>query len=313
MPDSRLSQPQLAAILARYDIAAPGVVPEPDGTTNSSYLIRGRSASYVLTVLDDHDENSARRLTALLDHLVRHGVPTSRPLRGRDGTELTTFGGTPVLVKQYLRGDCRAQLPRYNCAAAGELLGRVHTVPVPNWLPRRGRRLPAGWLAQVDTFADRRFADWLREQWVDAAAVETLAGPYGLVHGEYAARNLVVGEDGRLAVLDWETASHDLLVLDLGAALIRLCAIDGRFDADRAAALLAGYRRSRELTDAEYAHLRAAAHHAGLRIAYHRYLRYRRNRPNPVRAHLYRALPGFLASLDQHWPRLLVNSGARGR
>ncbi|MFK3979969.1 phosphotransferase [Micromonospora sp. NPDC050397] len=311
--DSRLSQPELATILARYDIAAPGVVPEPDGTTNSSYLIRGRSASYVLTVLDDHDVASARRLTALLDHLVRHGVPTSRPLRGRDGTELTTLGGVPVLVKQYLRGHCRAPLPRYNCAAAGALLGRVHTVPVPNWLPRRARRLPAGWLAQVDTFPDRRFADWLRERWVDVAGVENLAGPYGLVHGEYVARNLVIGEDGRLAVLDWETASHDLLLLDLGTALVRLCAIDGRFDADRAASLLGGYRRSRELTDAEQAHLRLAAQYAVLRIAYHRYLRYRRHRPDPARAHHYRELPGFLSSLDQHWSRLLLSPSVRSR
>ncbi|WP_329107838.1 phosphotransferase [Micromonospora sp. NBC_01699] len=313
MPDSRLDQPQLATLLARYDIAAPDVVPSPDGTTNSSYLIRGRTASYVLTVLEDHDETSARRLTALLDHLIRHGVPTSRPLRGRDGAELTTFRGRPVLVKQYLRGDCRAPLPRHACAAAGALLGRVHTVPVPNWLPRRVRRLPTGWLAQVDTFADRRFADWLRERWVDAAGVETLAGPYGLVHGEYVARNLVIGEDGRLAVLDWETASHDLLLLDLGMALVRLCAIDGRFDADRAAAVLGGYRRTRELTDGEYAHLRPAAHYAGLCVAFHRYLRYQRTRPDPDAVHRYRALPTFLASLDQQWDRLLVNSAARSR
>jgi homoserine kinase type II len=292
---------QVQQILACYSISVHESQPLSGGAANSSFLIQTDSVPYVLTVLDNHDQRSADQLVALLEHLAGYGIPTSRPLRTSDGRTFASFVSKPVLVKEYVRGRCDGALPVEQYAAAGRLLGQVHAVPAPNWLPENGRRLPADAARRLSEFQDREFAAWLRDQWTRALDFEQINVPRGLVHGDYFADNLVVCLDGRLTVLDWETASHDHLLLDIGMAIVGLCRTDGRFLPDRAAMLVSGYRQSRAMTPAEIEHLQDAVRYASLIIAYHRYLRHHITHPDPAKQHLYLEMPQFVDSIDKNW------------
>jgi homoserine kinase type II len=288
-------------ILARYAIVVGQVEPLSGGAANSSYLVRATSADYVLTVLDNHDEFSARRLGALLTHLVTHEVPTGRPIKTVDGDDVSVFSGRPVLVKEYLPGHSGAPLPAHYLNAAGRLLAEVHAVPVPKWLPVNGRRLPQDSPERMEKFRDAAFVRWLRLRLEQSRVIDTFGGPVGLVHGDYFADNLVVCNNNQLAVLDWETATRDLLVLDIGMAIVGLCRQDGKFLARDASDLLTGYESRRPLGPQERETLRPASIYACLVIAYHRYLRHNVTHPDPDKRHLYLEIPDFVQSLEEQW------------
>lgn len=138
-------------------------------------------------------------------------------------------------------------------------------------------------------------------QWQRAHPVEELTGPYGLVHGDCFPDNLVITDRGDLALLDWETATRDLLILDLGMAIVGLCRTDGQLRPDCADSLLDGYETVRRLTDDERRQLPNAVRYTSIVIAYHRYLRHHIVHPDPANQHLYREIPRFVQSLDDHW------------
>jgi homoserine kinase type II len=298
---TNLSRAQVDEIVAAYPLRLRDVSPMSGGAANSSYLLDTDAGAYVLTILNNHDEASATQLETVMEHLVAHGIPTNRPLRARDGEALAWFGDRPVMLKEFVTGTCGEPLPDSRLAASGELLARVHTVPVPPRLPRNHRRLPDGWLTVAKEFEDQTFAAWLHDTYEIAAPVLDLDGPAGLVHGDYFADNLVIGDDGQIAILDWETAGHDLLVLDLGMAIVGLCRRKGDFRPKLSDELIAGYERRRSLAEPERELLYEAVLYSSLVIAYHRYRRHHLTHPDPAKANLYLEIPRFVDSVSTQW------------
>lgn len=120
-----LSPAHIEELLAQYGLRPLTARPLAGGAANSSYLVDSDSAPHVLTVLDNHDTQSAEQLAALLEHLVRHHVPTSRPLVTSKGERLTQISGRPVLFKEYIAGRCLPELSADQCRTAGSLLAKI--------------------------------------------------------------------------------------------------------------------------------------------------------------------------------------------
>lgn len=310
---THLSRSDIEAVISNYPLRLVEVRPLPGGAANSSYLLHTDAGPHVLTVLDNHDRDSASKLVQLMRHLVCHRIPTSHPVRTLDGDDLAEFAGRAVVIKQYLHGRCQPHLHPGDHHQAGQLLAKVNAVPPPPWLPRNSRRLPADWATVTDKFHDRTFRTWMHTQHDIAAAVNTLNGPYGLVHGDYFADNLVVGDDGTIAVLDWETATTDLLLLDVGMAIVGLCRHDGTFLPEQATQLLSGYQSHRRLQEAERGLLFEAALYASLVIAYHRYRRHHLTHPDPAKADLYKEIPRFVDNLRAQWSNVGPGSASSPR
>jgi homoserine kinase type II len=255
----------------------------------------------VLTVLDNHDWESATTVARLLRHLDINGVTVGSVVQATDGEDLTRFESRPVLLRHYVRGVCHDLLPSEWLPEAGRVLASIHAVPPPDHLPSRSRRLPSDALDRIGSFTDRAFADWLLRRLEQAEPLTRLDEPRGLVHGDYFSDNLVVTDEGGIGVLDWETATRDLFVLDLGMAIVGLCRWEGEFLPDRARRLLSGYQQSRELGSCEGAVLWPATLYAAVVIAYHRYLRHHVLYPDPAKQQLYLEIPKFIESCEQRW------------
>lgn len=114
------------------------------GMANSSYLTRGPQGLHVLTVLDNHDPDSARNLGNLLRHLNGEGVSTPAPLITSDGAIIAVHERRPVMVRPYVAGRCHKVLPGRLLPAVGAALAVVHGMPVDGVpaVPFQGRRLP---------------------------------------------------------------------------------------------------------------------------------------------------------------------------
>ncbi|MFB9686005.1 phosphotransferase [Amycolatopsis plumensis] len=302
---SPLATDTLAQLYERFGLSCATAEPLAGGAANTSYLITTvDDRQYVLTVLDNHDTVSATRLARLLRHLVDCGVPTSEPLPDRSGQPVATLANRLFLLKNYLPGTCQTQLPSSALRAAGALLARLREVPPPAFDLPVGRRLPADALELAEKFADHDFADWVRTHAALGRLPAANQSRSVLVHGDLAGDNLVLGENGRLAVLDWETAALDLPVVDLGMTLYALCRTDGRFDLARARQLLSGYAEVWPPSGQEWDLLLPAITHAAVLIGYHRYRRHHIRYPDKAKQHLYLEVPPYLADIRTRWPDL---------
>ena len=292
----------LPALARRYGLHEPTAEALAGGATNSSFrlTVPGEDRGYVLTALDDHDEAGARRLARIIRTAARLGLPTDRVVAGLDGDDVTMLGDRPYLLKELIPGRVRDPLPAELLPAAGELLARLHTLPPEELnLPVAARRLSAAHLAVAAGFADREFTAWMESRLavVGRHEADRRWTPCA-IHGDLFADNLIVRPDGGLSVIDWETASLDDPLLDLGMTAVGLCQdTAGRLSAERLGRLLDGYCRLRPLPPQDRADLPVQIVHASVIIAFHRYHRHNVRFPDAERATHYRRMIGFAESV----------------
>lgn len=298
---TQLSESQIEEVLHGYGLEPQAASHLDGGAANSSYhVITGNGGEYTLTVLDHAGNLSADLLVDLLQHVAQHGISTGEPVPNNAGSLLSSFDGHRIVLKRFVTGTCHDVPPAEHLSAAGSALAQVHGVPVPDWLPWGTRRLGDvdRQLAQIE---DEEFTAWVIRHLEDVQPLFDLETQRCITHGDFFADNLVVREDGSIAVLDWETSSIDTATVDLGFAIVGLASVDGLFDIRRMHAFLNGYENERALSAAESALLRQSVVYAGVRSAYFRYVRHHIWFPDPAKFDLYQKMQRFVTSVTHSW------------
>jgi homoserine kinase type II len=280
----------IRGIAERYGLGDCTITKLAGGAANSSFRVDALSGVFTLTVLDNHDQASAERLARLTHALYAAGVPTTDVVPASDGDLVTSWGQRPAIIKQWIEGTAHQRLPGEFLSAAGRILAQLHSAD-PSFpdLPVRTRRLSPEYEAAIGGFEDREFGEWLSHR---LGGVRGLRSRHGdvLTHGDLYPDNLIVRPDGGLAVIDWETASLDDPLLDLGMALVGLADVGAELDGERVRSVLDGYGSVRPLDSGDMGLLPAMAEHAALIIAFHRYYRHNVRLPNPKQALRYREM-----------------------
>ncbi|MFF3359177.1 phosphotransferase [Streptomyces sp. NPDC002917] len=289
----------LSRIAARYGLSGLTAAPMAGGMANSSFRVSSEQGqTYVLTVLDNHDVASAERLALRTEAMHGLGVPTSRLVRTVDGSWGGSTVGRPFILKEWISGDVHRELPFACLAPAGALLAAVHCLPADGLhLPTGTRHLSEDHLSLIPSFPDQEFAHWLSARLeVVLSGAGVISGQDGtVIHGDFTASNLVLGR--HISVIDWETATWDDPLLDIGMALVSVARIGTRYDQERAAAFLTGYRESGGGNGMRDRDVLAAVEHAALILAFHRYNRHHLRFPDPSKHHLYKEAVNFAEAL----------------
>ena len=188
---------------------------------------------------------------ALLGQAARAGVPVPAVVAGGEaGAGL----GAPFLVMERVEGEtlgprilrderyrrARERLVE-DCAAAA---ARIHTIPVARAGCLRAQSPLEEYRAVLDANGEPHPAFELAFRWL--VAHRPPPGPTVVVHGDLRLGNLVIGEDGLRAVLDWELAHLGDAAEDLGWLCVRAWRFGGRGEVagvGAAADLLDAYRR----------------------------------------------------------------------
>lgn len=116
--------------------------------------------------------------------------------------------------------------------------------------PRWGDPCPGGVWARADRKLLLAARDAVRER---LAALGTPPDRFGLIHADLGFENVLVADDGSAIVIDFDDCGRSWYLYELASVLYPL-EDDGRF-ADFRDALVTGYRRAGELTDAMLGHL----------------------------------------------------------
>ncbi len=299
-----VDQVDLATVSTRYALDEPRLASLPGGAANSSFRLSASSGEFVLTILDNHDSASAKRLAAHTQAVFELGVPTTEVVPTVNGDLVTMLEGRPAILKYWIAGEVQDPLPLSLLPAAGRILAQIHQlafhVPKLRDIPPGTRRLSVTHESAIPHFADKEFGFWLSAQLERVRRAEANREPAKkLVHGDLFADNLVVSGDGQISVLDWETISLDDPLLDLGMTIVGLGQEGGLLSPVRMDALVAGYREIRALDEADLIFLPIEVINAAVIIAYHRYVRHNIRFPDPSKSESYLEMIKFVGSVEE--------------
>ncbi|MDR0777473.1 MAG: homoserine kinase [Azonexus sp.] len=238
------------------------------GMQNSNYFVDTAGGRFVLTLFElPFAQGAVPELDfylALLDHLASRGLPCPRPLADAAGRRWRPLAGKPAALLSRLPGHAIEAPDAGQCRAVGRLLGELHVAaadfpaPPPNpcgadWC----RRVGAALLPRLNPDEAALLQDELAFQ----AARDDGGLPRGVIHADLFRDNVLWDAGRPSGVLDFYFAGADCLLLDLAVAANDWCA-----SAEELAALVAGYRAVRPLSEAEAAAWPALRRAAALRF-----------------------------------------------
>jgi Ser/Thr protein kinase RdoA (MazF antagonist) len=227
------------------------------GFANWSYRVRcAAGEEYVLTYCVSGTFEEAQVLAEVLCEVGRAGIATNVLLRTAGGAPIARWNGVGVLLKEYLPGGALEE-PRADLAhLAGRALGGLGDVAPPPGI----RAHHSYGLQFVDDLTPEELAGagaWFPAQAASLRERQPPEGREGLIHGDLFPDNMVVGPGGEVALIDFEEACCERLMLDVGMACVGLVAAFGvAGEAGRAlAAFVGGYRERQPAIAPELAHL----------------------------------------------------------
>lgn len=303
---STLGPSEIATLEEMYGFAIGSLAPLDGGMATSSFTAATVRGELVVSVLDNQDAVAALRLAQITDRMWRENVPTCEVVRRLDGGLLSVVGGKSVLVKQFLAGDARDQIPDELLPAAAQMLGRIHSIDHAGMdVPVGLRRLSPALRQVIDDFPNLEHAAWLRRR---LSRLDPYFPPsrdprrdrWTLIHGDFTPTNIVVSDDRqRMWTIDWETVTIDDPMLDCGMSVMNMCVAGNRLDSRRLDLFADGYSRSGR--SFEYDRIRVSVEYAAVIVAFHRYRRHNIRFPNPERKDYYRRMVEFV---EQEFPEV---------
>lgn len=268
-----MHQIEFPKILAQYGLRPTGE-PKPldGGEDNGNFRIATDQGEVVLREYRMSGIEKIRAELRLVAFLGENGFPTPAPFRTASG-ELVVEAERPSAVFPWVPGEVPTEMTAALAGQVGELLARMHLLTA-DWTDER---IPVidrlGLLRQglaarpeldgVDDWHDR-VRDFLEDRSEELERLHEL--PSGPLHHDLHRQNLLVADGEVTAVLDFDELNRGPLVIDL-ARVFHYLAVDHpdrRLPRDLADAAVAGYERTRTLSDTERELLPVAFDLAGM-------------------------------------------------
>lgn len=157
---------------------------------------------------------------------ARVGVPEPEIVARDDAFLIMERVEGETIARRILRDERFAEVRPRLAEQCGEILARIHSIPtdeIPN-LDARDPLLETA--AMIHTFDDSSPALELGLAWLERNRPE----PQGdvVLHGDFRLGNLIIGDDGIRAVLDWELVHRGDPVQDLGYLCVRAWRFGGK-------------------------------------------------------------------------------------
>jgi len=181
-----------------------------DGEWRPLVLRRGRS-----------DRASMAVEAVAFEAAARAGVPEPRIVARGDSFLVMERIEGETIARRILRDERFADARPHLAEQCGEILARIHSIS-PGEVPGLDARDPlAETAAMIHSFEEPSPALELGLAWLERNRPEPEPGGGAVLHGDFRLGNLMIGEDGVRAVLDWELIHRGDRWQDLGYLCVR--------------------------------------------------------------------------------------------
>jgi homoserine kinase type II len=236
------------------------VIPVPEGSVNSNYIIETAKARLLLRIDEFKSESEVKREIDLLAFLRKHSFPCPHPLQDRMGRVYREYDGKCVSLFRYIEGRVLpvTRLRPAQLENIGRALGDLHVIG-KGYKKGIDNRFSFERIADIYLAVRGRLPNYFRKvtrTLEDEIEYLTryLEGklPKGIIHGDLFADNLLFRGERLTAMLDFEAACRGKFIFDIATAVNALCFVDGGYSLDRFRHLLRGYESVRTLSLAEW-------------------------------------------------------------
>jgi len=272
---TEVSDAELEAFINEYDIgqitSCKGIA---EGVENSNFLLSTTQGSFILTLYEKRvNPDDLPFFIGLMEHLAERGLKSATPVKGRDGRALRKLCGRPAAITTFLAGLWPRQVQTFHCAGVGEAMAELHllgqsfaqsrknTLGQPDWRPlfeleeKRADQVKPGLAQALRDELDFLDANWPKEL------------PSGIIHADLFPDNVFFIGQQCSGLIDFYFACTDFLAYDIAVCLNAWCfEANGEFNVTKARAMLSSYRKTRPLSDAEFAALPVLARGAAIRF-----------------------------------------------
>lgn len=268
-----------------------------EGSSNSNYFLSTDQGQYVLTIFEI-SPSEAQKISLILCLLEQYNYPAPKLILSSNGKKLTEYQNKKVMMKQYISGRTLTELNTEQIRQIGGFLAKLHQIPPPEYLPRQHAYLKDTYPKILEQNQDQEYKEWAKSR------VDILFGnldkslPTGFIHGDLFADNVLI-ENGKFkAVLDFEDAGYNLLIFDIGMAVVGLCGEDSRIRLEKVRALVSGYQKIRNLEKNEKQSLLTCIELAAVLTSAWRFWKYNLTESDPGRSDYYRQMVNIVDDLD---------------
>lgn len=263
---TEISNAQLDELLSHYDIGqARSLKGIASGIENSNFYLDTDKGKYVLTIFERLNKDQLPYYLELTSHLGKKGLAVSYPIPRKDGGLLSEINGKPCSIAPCLSGTYVEKPSAKACREMGEMLAKMHNAVEDFPFSQENTKGSAFWLSSIPLlkpYIPERLYQMLEEEVTRQLELqkspEYQALPAGAVHADLFRNNALInqnGDDESLAgVIDFYFACNAPFLYDL-AVTLNDWTIDletGKFEPDRAQAMLEGYNSVRPLTEEDH-------------------------------------------------------------
>ena len=249
---TQLSESDLHQIIADFGVSdVLSFSPMEGGYSNTSHTVTAKTNKFVLTVLEEKNEEQAHQLAALLQWFNQQGFSTTKIQTTRSGELLSRYNQKPVILKHWITGVVIEDFSAGNLNDIGVALAQLHLVPVPDFLPREHAYGVHTFSDVVGKAIDVPYENWLQEkiQTIEKEQPQNL--PAGVIHGDLFHDNILFEEGQLKAIIDFEEACFYYYIFDIGMSLVGICRAQNKINLSKAKSLVEGYEKIRPLEERE--------------------------------------------------------------
>ena len=283
---TKLSGNEIQKILGRYELIVTSYEPIEQGAGNSNYLLNTNHGEYILTVFEIEPILVAH-MSKILLLLEKHEFPAPRLKRMANGEVLTKYHEKSVLVKPFITGCVEADIDDEKAKQVGTALGKLHEIPVPDYLPDKHSYVEVTYPKFMEQEIDLNYKIWVKQRYRYIMEKIPSQLPVGLVHGDIFFDN-VLFEDGNFkAILDFEDARRIFKIYDLGMAVVGICTEETNIVIKKVRAFVEGYQEIRMLEEEEKDSLQLCIEWAAILTSIWRFWKYNIGMPDADKSEKY--------------------------
>jgi len=271
-----LTDDEIKAFVSGYDVGD-FVRAEPilAGIENTNYQLHTNTGRFVLTLFERRTKvEDLPYFMSVLGYFADAGLPVAAAVPDQAGDRIGRLKNKAAIIVPWLEGKSQMQPSAADCAAMGEMLGRMHQL-APDCPAHRYADLGfVVWQKIVpDLIADAKSIDddalqsflkvardaisYMAPNW--PATLTTAPLPIGVIHCDLFPDNVLMQNNRVTGLIDFYFSCNDWLVYDLAVTLNSWCfqLVDDRatFQADNFKAMLAAYQAIRPLQEVEKTYL----------------------------------------------------------
>eukprot|EP00002_Diphylleia_rotans_P014744 TRINITY_DN2869_c0_g1_i2.p1 TRINITY_DN2869_c0_g1~~TRINITY_DN2869_c0_g1_i2.p1 ORF type:complete len:297 (+),score=69.76 TRINITY_DN2869_c0_g1_i2:51-941(+) len=259
---TQLTEAEIAAVFAHYDLGSPAATQLLGGLANTNMKVTTDQGNRVLLkICNDKSYQELLPQMKLLKHLKDHSYPTAVPIPNKSGEYIIRLSSEnreipPIVLYEYIDGKSPSSATVPMMSEIGTALGKLHLIPS---MPLLSTEYPFGVHALEDIIQSMKGTQYEHHHFIELLQSELpqmkskVLGPLpsGIIHMDLFLDNTLFDGDRLLAVVDFEEVIHAPYLIDLAMAVVGCCFIGDDLHIPFVKAMMDDYLKYRTLEEEE--------------------------------------------------------------